>query len=345
MNETTLKPTLQQISLSMAYLAYSGESLIESSSGSNTVEQAILALLNETIPEISVLLDSAVNPDWEVVWGPAIYTLKYGDLLDNMMFVTRQLSDTSNYIVGIRGTNGAAFLDWLEEDFDVLEKVDWKLPDGKTAEGTPKISKATYIGIDALLNKMTPGKGMPGYDQDITSFLGSLAQTGKIAINFTGHSLAGALAPTLALWFKQSQGNHPNSWDTKKSATITTTPFAGATAGNTDFAAYSDSILGDSCDRIHNTNDVVPHAWESKSVKEIPDIYSSIGITLNEIERWVIDFAADIIKDYKQINVSKPLTFPLNKEYDTFVKQVEYQHKNSYPILLQVRELIKVIKE
>jgi len=278
-------------------------------------------------------------PDWKVVWGPAIYTLPGGKLQDNMMFVTRQLSDTSNYIVGIRGTNGAAFLDWVEEDFDVLIKVDWNTA-GNPASGTPKISRATHTGFKALLNHLTDRQS----GQDITTFLKQIAAQGKISVNFTGHSLAGALAPTLALWFKQSQGQ-ASGWDPNSNVSVTTTAFAGATAGNTDFAVYSDSILGDSCDRIHNTNDVVPHAWESKSVKEIPDIYSSIGITLSEIERWVIDFAADIIQDYKQINVSKPFAFPLNNQYDTFVKQVEYQHKKSYPIVLLVPELNKVIKE
>lgn len=339
MMETTFIPSLQQQrSLCMAYLAYTGELL---TGDKRSVEEQILLMIDSTMNKIKPLHNST-GVDWRVVWGPAIYTLKHGELQDNMMFVSRQISDSANYIVGIRGTNGTAWLDWLEEDLDVLEKVDWKLPAGITTKGTPKISESTDTGFNSLLNKMTPEEGLPGSRLDITAFLKSIVKTGKIRINFTGHSLAGALAPTLALWFKQSQGT-ASGWDPNNDATITITPFAGATAGNSDFAEYSDSVLGNSCDRIHNTNDVVPHAWMSKTIKEIPDLYSNIGVSLNFGEKIIIDAIAAVVKDYKQINNSNPFTFQLNKEYDSFSKQVKYQHVNSYPAYYMVPELITVI--
>ena len=332
-DRTTTTPNLhQQQSLSMAYLAYSGELL---TGDKDTVENTILKYINKSMKEISVLSVDSVS-DWKVVWGPAIYTLEFGKLQDNMMFVVRQLSSKKpNYIVGIRGTNAAAFLDWVEEDFDVLEKVDWYTA-GNPASGTPKISKATDIGFKALLTKMTS----PLDGSDITTFLTQIAETTEININFTGHSLAGALAPTLALWFKQSQVKG-SGWDPDSNATITTTPFAGATAGNTAFAAYSHKVLGSACDRIHNLNDVVPHGWETKTLRELNDLYSSINIKPSRKVRWIIDIAIDIIKDYKQIKVSNPFTFPLNPKYDTFPKQAEYQHVNSYPVHFGVPELNK----
>ena len=340
MNEATFKPTLQQQqSLCMAYLAYTGELL---TGRKQSVEEQILLRIDSTMKKIKPLHNS-MFVDWRVVWGPAIFTFKDGYLQDNMMFVTRQISDPANYIVGIRGTNGTAWLDWLEKDLDVLEKVDWKLPEGISANGTPKISEATNTGFNILLNLMKPEFGLPGSGLDITAFLKTIVKSAKIKINFTGHSLAGALAPTLALWFKQSQGT-ASGWDPNKDASITITPFAGATAGNSDFAEYSDSVLGNSCDRIHNTNDVVPHAWVSKSIEKIPDLYSSIDISLSEIEKWIIDLVADIIKDFKQINNSNSFTFPLNKEYDSFIEQVGYQHLKSYPTYFMVPELIAVIE-
>ena len=339
MIETTFIPSLQQQrSLSMAYLAYTGELL---TGKKRTVEEQILLRIDSTMKKIKPLHNS-MFVDWRVVWGPAIFTFKDGYLQDNMMFVSRRISEPVNYIVGIRGTNGAAWLDWLEEDLDVLEKVDWKLPAGITAKGTPKISEATNTGFNILLNLMKPESGLPGSGLDITAFLKTIVKSGKININFTGHSLAGALAPTLALWFKQSQGT-ASGWDPKGSASISITPFAGATAGNSDFATYSDRILGDSCDRIHNTNDIVPHAWTSKTIKEIPDPYSSIGIKPGKLKKWIIDLVADIIIDYKQINNSNPFTFPLNNEYDSFTEQVGYQHVKSYPTYYMVPELITVI--
>ncbi len=339
MIETRFIPSLQQQrSLCMAYLAYTGELL---TGKKQSVEEQILLMIDSTMNKIKPLHNSK-SVDWRVVWGPATYTFKDAKLQDNMMFVSRQISDPANYIIGIRGTNGAAWLDWLEEDLNVLEMVDWRLPTGTTAKGSPKISEATYTGFNILLNFMTPEKGIPGGGLDITSFLKKIVKHSKIKINFTGHSLAGALAPTLALWFKQSQGT-VSGWDPNNDATITITPFAGATAGNSDFAEYSDSVLGNSCDRIHNTNDIVPYAWVSKSIKEIPDLYSSIDITLSEIEKWIIDLVADFIEDFKQINNSNPFTFPLNKKYDSFIEQVGYQHLKSYPKYFMVPELNTVI--
>ncbi|WP_157534072.1 hypothetical protein [Moritella sp. JT01] len=87
------------------------------------------------------------------------YTFELTKLQDNMMYVAQSISKPSEYVMAIRGTNGTAIWDWIEEYFRVLEKEKWKLPAGKAAQGTPKISKATDIGLDALLNKMTPASG------------------------------------------------------------------------------------------------------------------------------------------------------------------------------------------
>ena len=69
MTSSTFIPTLrQQVSVSFAYLAYSGEDLTRDPSA----PAQILKMMNETLPHIPPLLDSSGKVDWQIVWGPAI---------------------------------------------------------------------------------------------------------------------------------------------------------------------------------------------------------------------------------------------------------------------------------
>lgn len=346
MAEISFTPTKsQRINLSFAYLAYSGEQI----EGKTSLEEKeILALINKTMPKISVLCNESQQTDWDIVWGPAVYTFPLTFLQDNMMFVVKQRSQPDNYVVAIRGTNGMSIWNWLEEDFRVLQKVDWPVPANKPIKGTPKISEATHIGIEALLEKMIPKANMPGDNQSIKTFLSSVVQAGPAKINFTGHSLAGALAPTLALWFKQYQSIADN-WDPSGNAHITTTPFAGATAGNSDFSEYFNAQLGSVCDRIHNTLDIVPHAWEQDTLKTMANLYTDAGIHMSVAEKVLLDVILLTVHDYKQVNNSLKFSWDIQPEWGgkslkTYLKQAGVQHIASYPMMLGVPELIKLIK-
>ena len=90
-------------------------------------------------------------------------------------------------------------------------------------------------------------------------------------------------------------------------------------------------------------SDAVPHGWETKTLKELIDLYSSIGIEPSIGEEIIIKLAINLIRDYKQIKVSNPFTFQLNEQYDTYTKQAEYQHVCSYTKQFGVPELNKVI--
>ncbi len=344
MSQEKFVPTLEQkIAVSMAYLAYSGEQIILRDNADESVPIQILDIIHKTIPLISVLLDANKAPDWKIVWGPTIYTFSDAILQDNMMFVAQQISEPSNYIVAIRGTNQLALLDWTKEDFKVCRKVAWPLPEGVNV-GKAKISRATHIGFDALLNKMIPVKGLPGEGKSITQFLTEIASNGKIQVMFTGHSLAGALAPTLALWFKQQQdSNNGNGWDGKRNATISTITFAGATAGNHDFANYSDQLFGEHCQRIWNALDIVPHAWEIKTLKEMPDIYQSAGIRMPFVLRMLLKVIELTVRDYQQIKNGIPFSWTIQPNHDSYLSQVGVQHSDSYPVMLEVPELNEVI--
>ncbi len=342
MSNLNFTPTQEQKNaVSMAYLTYSGEKII-AKFDVKEVEEKIFGIINETMPKISQICKDGV-PDWKVVWGPTVYTFDLAILQDNMMFVAQQISQPENYIVAVRGTNGLAMMDWVEEDFRVWQKVDWKIPSGVPHVGTPKISKATEDGIDALLNKMTPqSEKLPGYKIDISTFLKNIAADKKVNITFTGHSLGGALAPTLALWFKQSQKIGSN-WDPGNNAAVSTIPFAGATAGDGDFKNFFNGQFGSNCQRIHNTHDIVPHAWQTSDLAELPHLYSSAGIDMPESLKVVLEIVKLTVRGYEQVEVSFPFDFPIDKSKDSYMAQAGYQHVYSYPHYLGVPELNSVI--
>lgn len=332
MTDSTFVPTLrQQVSVSFAFLAYSGETLTKSNdSPEMNVPMQILNIMNANMPKLFPLLNNN-KLDWQIVWGPAIYTFPDAELQDNMMFVAQQISEPANYVVGVRGTNAKAILDWLEEDLKVWVKVPWVVPAGVPVQGTPKISKATQDGLEVLLEKLIPD-GVPGDGQTITEFLTAVAAKDKVNLLFTGHSLGGALAPTLALSFKQLQ-NLAGGWDPHGNANISTVPFAGPTAGDADFATYFNSQLGDACDRIYNTLDVVPHAWQESTLEEIPDLYKPT-LEMNFAERAVLAIIEATVKDYTQINTGHPITWTIQTtDKPSFLAQAATQHDDSYPVM------------
>jgi hypothetical protein len=300
-------------------------------------------MINYTIPKLNVLQDTQQQADWRIVWGPVSYTFELTKLQDNMMYVAQSISKPSEYVVAIRGTNGTAIWDWIEEDFRILEKEKWKLPTGKTAQGTPKISKATDIGLDALLNKMIPASGMPGAGLSLGEFLSSITDK-KVDITFTGHSLAGALCEATGLWFRQTQ-SLPGHWDPQGNANIKVVSFAGASAGDNDFANYFNQELGENCQRIHNTNDVVPHGWEKETLKQLPELYNSIDIKMNLKLKVVLDIVIDLVSDYQQVHTPSVFTWPLDPKQKSYMDQAGVQHRDSYISALKVENPSAVFDE
>ncbi|WP_045855550.1 lipase family protein [Teredinibacter purpureus] len=326
MSANTYTPaTTDPLSVCFAFLSYIGESRPQTEGTTQKILSDILTVI-ATTPTLCL----NGQPDWEIVWGPSIYTYPEAKAQDSGMFVARQISAPNNYYVAIRGTNATATLDWIFEDFDVLGMKDW--PGAPSA----KISNATHNGVHLLLDKLVPDSGLPGEKQCITTFLTGLTQT-PVNICFTGHSLGGALAPTTALHFKDSQGV-VGGFDPDSNATISCTAFAGATAGNAEFAAYSNRQFAKApIRRIHNTNDVVPHAWEKSTLEQMPNLYDSISIKLDEKYKILLDLiiVATENKHYTQIETSVPITFPLDaSQGDQYFSQAGYQHDHSYPLIV-----------
>lgn len=255
--------TQRQIMVSFAYLAYCGELMTTASP-----ESEILNYINAAIPLIPPL--SAPNASWKVVWGPAVYTTPGALYQDNLMFVAQNQVDTTQYAIAVRGTNRSADIDWMMEDFDILDMMNW--PPG-TAPGPtgPRISESTSIGLQVLLRM----QGAPTSNAiSLIEFLKTQTAS-SINVCVTGHSLGGCLAPTLALYLKEQQ----TVWDQSGKSNVSTISFAGPTAGNAEFAAYSDSrfsggpyppnwdsSLGTTCDAVRCDLDVAPYAWMASSI-------------------------------------------------------------------------------
>ncbi|NET06809.1 MAG: hypothetical protein F6K16_19325 [Symploca sp. SIO2B6] len=198
--------------------------------------------------------------EWDVVWGPVVYKAPLAKVATNSMYVAR---NSNQYVVAIAGTNPSSFYDWLVEDANVKIQVSW--PYGNPGVPHAKISKGTHTGLQHLQNKMhSSGK-------TLLQFLGDAMKnsSSETEIIFTGHSLGGALSPTLALAVLDQE----DLWSNGNSFKISVYPSAGPTPGNKDFSIYYGNRLGDSTTRIWNTMDVVPHAWNEDMLSEIPNLY------------------------------------------------------------------------
>lgn len=161
-----------------------------------------------------------------------------------------------------------------------------------------------------------------------------------------GHSLGGALSPTLALEMVDRQ----SEWDPQGLVTVSTSPSAGPTAGNSDFATYFDSRLGSRTNRIWNQVDIVPHAWEVDMLRAIPSIYVP-----NIPDLRIFDVIVElIILRTRNGSYTQPVGDGnrLPGQYDPagddpgladalrFAQQAGFQHTTGYHQLLGVVELL-----
>ncbi len=335
-------PTSKElINASMAFITYTGESLAV---GANTVFEIGKAIdgLLPTYPNL--------NNDWQVVWGPALHSSN--EIITkkqaNLTFVAQSMSSPSSYIVATRGTVGNNIWEWLSENLDA-DFLTWPTPGSLPL--TPYASKATADALRIVLKTLPPAttpdgfSPLPGAGQTLADFLTRLTEDGPIEICFTGHSLGGAIAPGLALWFKQAQGKaqipentilYPMpAWDVNSVATISCVSLAGATPGDTAFSHYFGEQLGANYDRIFNTNDVVPHGFAE--LKQVPSLYAP-AIPMEEFEKISLDVIEDnVVLAERKINSkfdvlpnSNPFTCPVDKAHSSFASQALYQHIAAY---------------
>lgn len=321
---------LRQQLATLAFLSYLGDAL----KGSDP----------EVASQLAVCLPQALEAQdgvggWQLAWGPAVYKFDVAELDDNMMFVVREKANPAHLAVVVRGTNLEAILDWLVEDFDVVDQVGW--PAGS---GQPEISKGTSEGLhilQTLTAKTVTDEPRQEQEHTLASFLAAEAKRhpSGLALEFVGHSLGGALAPALALWVRDTVELGPS--------TLRVHTLAGPTSGNADFAAYYDSALPDT-HRLWNPYDVVPRAWNHASMGQIADLYEPLT-RANPLERGLINGLRSLTADkgYTQIKVAHP---PLPGALQTqipgkrmdWASQAGWQHHCGYQCALGIDVLTSI---
>ena len=292
------------------------------------------------------ILNQKTNADWNVVWGPTLFSFPGtagGRFIDNCIYVARN-GNNNQYVIAIAGTDRYSWDDWAFEDFLVGSKVPWpfkfvpnpKDPFAPVPENTAgDISLGTFLGLSILLNLQvcceTSGGGnpLPGEGMQLLPFLASIVEDQPVEVCTTGHSLGGALSPTLALALVEMR----SQWDPKGIATVSPFSFAGPTPGDVTFASYFNTRLPN-LQRIWNNLDVVPHAWDVAHLKEIPTLYGTHPIDVILAVDLLVQKVGHL--DYAPLNDAAPaFDGPLQKipgltPTEQFVREAVLQHINAY---------------
>ncbi|MBW4429246.1 MAG: lipase family protein [Nostoc desertorum CM1-VF14] len=259
--------------------------------------------------------------EWERVWGPFVYLAPppFNQYATNAIFVAKQ---DNKYVISIAGTNPNSLHNWLIEDLYVAVQADWGDYAGTDPLLPAKISMGTKIGLDNLL------RPHPGSSTTIIDFLTDLLKEAseKIEITVTGASLGGALSPVLALALKEKK----TTWDPDGQATLKVVTFAAPTPGNLAFAQYYSLRLGNTTTRVWNSLDIVPHAWNTSLLSQLPSLYAP-EISFNPlIDKYVkIAKALSILGNYTHLipnarslkGTFRPIPIKQNSEKSS--KQVE----------------------
>ncbi|NEO92635.1 MAG: lipase family protein [Moorea sp. SIO3G5] len=303
MASPSIDPETQQIFI-LSILSNAASGVDSSKLVGETLEDLLKKRVTDFLKKDSII--QAIGT-WDVVWGPVVHQIKGSKYATNSMYVAKK---DNQYVVAIAGTNPSSLFDWFPEDFSVKKQVDWQNGDipkcrvkFRDETDKPKISKGTCIGLKKL-------EEMKSSDQTVLDFLGDEVKsagepTENIEIIFAGHSLGGALSPTLALAALDQQSKWCGSCE-EKDFKILVYPSAGPTPGNKYFANYYDSRLGENTTRIWNDIDIVPHAWDEDMLDKIPGLYKW-DILPGMAVRALVEIAKDLAGngEYTQLVVAQ----------------------------------------
>ena len=280
-------------------------------------------------------LQNLIGSSWELAWGPCVFQRPLSLYADNAMYVAHDQANDI-YVVAIAATNIDSLYDIQVEDLDVTP-ISW--PYGGSAPNGTQIATGTSDGVKVLLAMQSQG-------QTLLSYLQTVADASSSTLIFAGHSLGGALSPTLALALT-NQGLNLGDWKA-----VHVYPTAGPTAGNATFAAYfsqtfPQSATGSQPWQVWNADlanglDIVPRAWNAQTLATIPDLYAPNVTTSTEFANTVAAKVKQVQPyGYTRIGTANDLTgSSVQGSGPVFAEEAHYQHVYAYFQLLGVQALL-----
>jgi hypothetical protein len=217
---------------------------------------------------------------WELMYGPVISETKKGGTVANTSTSIYYHKDTEHMVIGVAGTNPISTYGWFTEDFEVGTTVSWNKnivtegPNNGSGATGPIVSEGTAIALMNTWNTKSSQNNLT-----VVQWLkANLSTYSTDTLSVTGHSLGGAISPALALALYENQ----DKWreKTKSKIKIQSYIYAGPTPGNQEFYKLFNTNPNITSDKvfvtsIRNGNDVVPHAWDIRMMKELPSLFSN----------------------------------------------------------------------
>jgi hypothetical protein len=282
--------------------------------GLKGTEANLQATMQSELPNILKL----IGEGWEVAWGPKVWKYIPNESItgaDNVWFVAKNPAvtfedgkDYNTFVVAM--ADSATVYDWLVENFGVCSVVDFPAWIAGGLQNAPAkahsvTNTGTYVaygtagGVHTLVSQPAP-PGAASAGLLLPDFLASVTRSAPDSkLIFTGHSLGGALSPTLALGVLLS--GTLCQFDPRN---VLVYPTAGPTPGNDHFSELFESTFPKTAGsdyQIWNCNivnelDVVPQAWCThpslfplQNLENIPSIYGHPPLLS-------VDFAVGVAK-------------------------------------------------
>jgi hypothetical protein len=350
---------------------------MESNALGNASEQGTIDSLTTSMQtHLTDYLGSKATQDaigqWSIVWGPVVYqtpstTINNREAArapDNVMYVAAN-ADQSVYVVAIAGTNFASGYDVTIEDATTTP-IAWSaafsttLPSIKAPPGInpePLLSLGTATGVNALLSMQDMRRG----NITLVDFLRSVGTTGSKKLIFGGHSLAGALAPTLALALFNPSGGPLSTTSWKP---VYVLPVAGTTPGSKSLSTFFQQVFPSPViedtsqpfyvwnQNIWNDFDLVPSNFVVAMINKFPAKYSpqwllniedpAVWVLLNQSVTCAKKFPdSDPFTQLPNVEVqgslitTDPAGYPVH-DFDSFNAQAGHQHIDFYMTLFGI---------
>jgi hypothetical protein len=283
--------------------------------------------LEESISKSLLSVSDELGID-SFTWGPVAHKSGIELFSDALVFVVKNKTKTTvpTYSLVIRGTNPFSVSSWIFQDLDTSGLVPWTRQSPHAKASDTWISCATDTSMELHTSLAWNGSTIIDW---LINELSAAPDTG-ICLDVCGHSLGGLMSTTFALWLRDEIAARglADKLDMHIYA------FAGPTAGNAAFAAYSQQSFGNSYQCYRNKLDIATHVWTEYDMFTIlPDIYAPT-ITLKPAERKILDSLCTKIRalGYTQLPTAADISSSIctSRLFDDYLLQAAYQHVVPY---------------